>query len=135
MALATNALASQGLEGTQWGSDYVTDKVRYTLSFTAENKVIVQSDPNKCDIGELGQILGCTKRVVNFTTYSMQVAPINTNRRTLAYDLVPISPTASNKKLRLVTNFPLNQLNLEALRLVVFDLQGYGEETIRLLKK
>ena len=127
--------ASVNLQGTEWGSDYMTDKTRYTLFFRGNNEVSVIADPNRCLIDELGRVNGCDKMRVNFTTYRMEVAPVKSNRRTMAFDLVPMSPTTSGEKLRLVTNLPFNKINLEALRLVIFNLEGNAVESIRLLQK
>ena len=121
---------ANGLKETLWKTDYISSLGTYQVYFKDSDQVTISKDPNHCGLDDLGRINGCTKMAVSSSIYQFEVAPISTNRRTLAYNVIESS--SGVVKYRLVSTWPLDPSNPEALRLLLLDENGRVVESLRL---
>lgn len=123
---------ANGLEGTHWKSDYISSIGVYQLVFDTQGTVLVTVDPNNCFLDELGQTTSCTKIAIRTMSYRYEVAPIAANRRTLAYNV--FDSITGTLVYRLVSTWPVDENNSNALRLLLLNENGQALENLRLLK-
>ena len=126
MLMSSSVFAHNLPVNSNWESDYIVGKGKFSLHVTSEENVSIKEDRNVCILNQIGLPSACTLMAPFPTEGKLYVKPVRTDRMTLVWAL-------ESKNYEVVHN--LGDAAQGFLRLLKIDHEGNIVDSVRLFKK
>ena len=126
MLMSSSVFAHNLPVNSNWESDYIVGKGKFSLHVTSEENVSIKEDRNVCVLNQIGLPFVCTLMEAIPTEGKLFVKPISTDRMTLVWAI-------ESKNYEVVHN--IKDVAQGFIRLLKIDHEENIVDSVRLYKK